>query len=405
MKHVCVIGAGIVGCSTAYMLAKEGYQVTLIEEQDAPGTLTSFANGAQLSYNYVEPFASPATLRSLPSLLLDARSPFRLRLRADWRQWAWCMQFLKACTSTQVRAGTEALLTLSAISRETLATWIAEDNLPFGYKKNGKLVLCPDKPSFDKQRKQVAFQKTLGCNQQILGAAECIDLEPALAGYHSQFIGGVWTESESMGDCHALCVALDHALTQLGSNRKFGTRVTGFDVQSNKIRAIQTSAGDIEADLFVLATGVHAPVMASKLGIYLPIYPIKGYSLTLPLINPDKAPSTSITDLGKKTVFTTLNGQLRVAAMAELTGFELDIPAARINTMVQSVNDLFPDACDTSRFTAWAGLRPSTPTSVPMVQKSKIQNLLLNVGHGALGFTLAPGCARIIHELIRNEPC
>lgn len=400
---VCVIGAGIVGCATAYQLALLGYEVHLLDCAPGPGRGTSFANGAQLSYSYVEPLASPATLRGLPAMLLSSDSPLRFRLRADVRQWAWCLQFLRACTARQSRQGTRDLLLLAQLSRETLDTWMAREDWQFSFQRNGKLVLCPDTESLRRQATQLQFQATLGCRQTLLTPQECVDKEPALGVCIGGFAGGVWTADECVGDPYALSLQMTDSLLRLGGRAHFDTAVTGFSLKGGRIVAAQTPGGAFAADAFVIANGVEAPRLAASVQVSLPIYPIKGYSITLPVHAPDKAPSVSVTDLGRKTVFAPLAGRLRVAAMAELVGHDLSIPPRRIQQMVDAARQMFPGTCEFQDIQPWAGLRPATPTAVPIIGQRGPANLYINAGHGALGFTLAAGSAAVLGRQIMDD--
>ncbi|GAA0759141.1 D-amino acid dehydrogenase [Ideonella azotifigens] len=401
---VGVIGAGLIGCATAYALAREGHEVLLLDAASGPGQAASRANGAQLSYSYVEPLASPGTLRGLPRLLLDPASPLRVRPVADWRQWAWGLQFLAACTTAQVQRGTVELLALARMSRQTLEAWLAEEAWDIAFARNGKLVLCASEAGLAAQRRQIDFQASHGAApQQVLTADECIAREPALAGQAGQMVGGVWTESECVADPFALCHALLAGLLRLGGQAHFNCTVSGFVTASRKVRAVRSSLGEIEADHWVLATGSQSAQLAKPLGLRLPVWPLKGYSLTLPLLRPERAPRASVTDLSRKTVFAPLAGQLRVAAMAELGGHGLDIPPQRVAQMLASVEALFPGACDLDQPRPWAGLRPATPTGLPLIGAVPAwDNLLLNTGHGALGLTLAAGSAARVCEWLRR---
>lgn len=400
---VCVLGAGIVGCSTAYQLVQQGHEVQLVDAADGPGQGTSLANGAQLSYSYVEPLASPHTLAALPGMLMSPHSPLRFSLQADWRQWAWGLQFLAACTQRQVQAGTRALLQLAQRSRQVLTEWVEAEQWLFDFQPNGKLVLCPDEASVARQRQQIEFQCALGCEQSILPVDECVAREPALQHYRHQFAGGVWTADECVADPHQLCQAMLASVLRQGATASFLTRLEGFVTRGERVVAVRTSQGELQADAFVLATGPSVAQHAAQLGVYLPVYPIKGYSITVPLRSPDMAPRVSVTDLARKTVFAPLGGRLRVAAMAEVGGYGLDIPPDRIQRMVEAVDAVFPGACELAQPASWAGLRPATPTSVPLIGRRKYRNLFFNAGHGALGLTLAAGSAAAIAEELQHS--
>jgi len=405
---ICIIGAGIVGCASAYQLARAGHEVMLLDAAAGPGDGCSFANGAQLSYSHVEPLATPATLRALPKLLLQRDSPVRFRATRDWRQYAWGLQFLAACREARVRLTTRQLLDLSALSRDTLARWMDDGVVPNSFRRNGKLVLCPDEATWQRQRRQMAFQATLGCEQEALSLAACVEKEPALldAVRHAPhaWAGGIWTPAECVVDAHALCLALVERLRALGGHTRFGTRVTGFAQGPHGVRAVMSTQGEISCRAVVLAAGAQSAQLAQRLGEYLPVYPIRGYSLTLPMAQHAQAPTVSVTDLGRKTVFAPLGSELRVAAVAEIGGYGLRAAPELIEQMRSAAAALYPGRVDAQApGRPWAGLRPATPTSVPIVRRMKRHaNAYLNVGHGALGLTLAAGSAAVLERVMHG---
>lgn len=393
VKTVCVIGAGIVGCATAYALHRQGLHITLLDAKGGPGEGASKANGAQLSYSYVEPLASPSTLRSLPSLLLSAESPVRFEPQWDWRQWQWCLRFLLACRAHRTEQGTRELLTLAQLSRSILDTWLAEGRLDITVQRNGKLVLCPTAASLTGQVRQMKFQAQLGCRQEALSREECIAREPTLAATADTFAGGIWTPDECSVDPHLMCSALTDRIRAEGACLQFNTTVHGFEQRAGKAVAARTSVGSITADAFVIAAGPQCAALAHAAGVSVPVYPVKGYSLTLPIRDASRAPTTNVTHLGIKTVFAPIGNQMRVAAMAELVGYRLEIAQYKIKRMLDAVDRLFPGACDLSQPNPWAGLRPTTPDSLPVIAPTLMGNVWVNVGHGALGLTLAAGSA------------
>ncbi len=395
MKRVIVIGAGIVGCASAYALQRQGHQVTLLDAQSEVGRVSSYANGAQLSYSYVEPLASPATLLALPSLLLAKDSALKFSPRWDVQQWAWGLQFLAACTEAKTQNGTRQLLELAALSRRTLEGWMAEEQWSIDFARNGKLVLCRDEATLRRQAKQVALQAKLGSSQEVLSAQACAEREPSLAHIAHQFAGGIWTESECVADPHLLCQQLAQSFVQRGGMLALGQRVNAFERQGHRVQSVRTEIGNLPCDAVVIAAGVASPRLGAMLGMRLPIYPIKGYSITVPVIHAEKLARCSITDLGLKTVFAPLGQHLRVAAAAEIVGEDVRIDPKRIAQMLHAVNQLFPGACDLSAPQTWAGLRPATPNSLPIIGQagSWVSNAWVNAGQGALGLTLAAGSA------------
>jgi len=399
-SHIVVVGAGIVGSATAYLLTRAGFRVTLVESRHRAGQVTSLANGAQLSYSYVEPLATPATLRKIPSMLLSRDSPLRLRPTGEWTQIVWGWRFLRACRADQVVLATRQLLELAFLSRDELDRAIERDQLSFRHARIGKLVVYDNRDAVRGAERQVSLQRTLGCEQEMLTAAQCLEREPALAHHEATLCGGVWTPGEAVGDAALLSNELvDHA-RRGGATLRFGASVVDFEVDGDQVRRVVCDdGGRLAADHVVIANGNGAVELARRLRMRLGIYPVKGYSITLPVVDRARAPSVSVTDAARKVVFAPLGNQLRVAGFAELVGNDLSIDSSRIASLVSSVGQVFPGACRLDVDPQpWAGLRPMTPTSLPVVGRTRWRNVLLNAGHGALGFTLAMGSARLVER-------
>lgn len=408
--HVLVIGAGVVGCACAYALQRAGAQVTVVDAAGGPGTGASFANGGQLSYSYVEPLATPTALRNAPRWLLDANSPLRLKLRAEPAQWRWLAAFAAACTTARAQRTTRALLELAAASRAALHAWQHEEAqrgtpLEFAHARNGKLVLQATAAAFDAAARQCRLQQALGCEQTLLDRDGCVAREPALAACAQRYVGGVWTPSEEVGDAHALTLALAQRLAARGARLLFKTPVLDLprDGARGRLRGALTSQGLIEAEHVVLCAGHASAALVRRLGIALPIEPIKGYSITVAVTDPSRAPRASITDAGRKIVYAPLGGQLRVAGMAELVGDDTAPDPRRIEAMVRAVDDTFPGACDLNDVWPWAGLRPATPDGRPRIGPTAVPGLWLNTGHGPLGLTLACGSAQRLAGAILGQ--
>jgi D-amino-acid dehydrogenase len=285
------------------------------------------------------------------------------------------------------------LLELAQLSRHTLDVWMSEQAWAIDFARNGKLVLCRDEKTLAQQTHQVRIQKAMGCEQEILSASQCMEREPALAASRSTFVGGVWTASECMADPYKLCQSLVQSIAAEGGQLRFSTRVQSIELRQGRFHALHTSQGKIEADACVMASGAATPSLCEPMGIHLLIYPIKGYSLTLPIKQTEKIARCSITDLGLKTVFAPLGNSLRVAAAAEIVGHDVSVSPKRVDQMLQAVDSMFPGACDLNQPIAWAGLRPATPNSLPIIGESRIPNVFINAGQGALGLTLAAGSA------------
>ncbi len=406
--RVCVLGAGIVGLAAAWELQRAGHEVLLVD-RGQPGHGASGGNGAQLSYSYVAPLAEPGLWKQLPQLLLAPDSPLRLRPRLEPLQWLWGLRFLAACKATTAHETTARLLALAAESRAAFDCMLTELQPDCDYATTGKLVLYSDRASLQEAERQLELQRRLGSEQQLLGPAECARVEPALDAYQGQIAGGVFTPSECAADCYKLCQALAQGLQARGARLQTGTAASGFILRQGRAVALRTAAGEIEADAFVVALGTASHAMGRPLGVYLPVYPLKGYSITVEVDGAAAAaPRVSVTDAARKVVFARLGQRLRVAGMAELVGDGLHIPPARIDTLVRATRAVFPHAAASfETVEPWAGLRPATPTGRPIIGPlaPAPANVLFNTGHGALGFTLAFGSARrIVAQLPHQTP-
>ncbi|MFZ6645366.1 D-amino acid dehydrogenase [Undibacterium sp. TJN25] len=408
--HICVLGAGVIGVTTAHQLLRAGHEVTLVESQAEPGRMTSYGNGAQLSYSYVAPLADPSVWSKWPHYLFSPDSPLTLKPRLDPAQWSWLIKFLAASNTQQVKRTTIDLLQLAFFSRDKLAQMLAATPLDFAYRTAGKLVMFTDAAALESARSQVDFQAAYGCSQQVISAARCLEIEPALAASSRQWAGGVYTASEEAGDCALFCSQLLESMT---SSAQFhflpNTSVSGASISNNSLRAVSAGGREIEADSFVLAMGVDSAAFARKLGFALPVYPLKGYSITVP-VDADSAgaaPQVSITDLSRKIVYARLGDRLRVAGRVEIVGMDRSIPQRAVQELVSGTKELFPgcgDLSDHASLSPWAGFRPATPTGLPIIGKSPVGGLYLNVGHGALGWTLACGSAALLAELMEGRP-
>ncbi|MDR3004389.1 MAG: D-amino acid dehydrogenase [Acidovorax sp.] len=396
--HVCVMGAGVVGLATAYSLQQAGHQVTVVDRAAQAAAGASGGNGAQLSYAYVQPLAEPGIWKQLPKLLLAADSPLKFRLQADPQQWSWGLQFLGACNATTSAASTQALLTLAAESRQVFEAMLARESLDCDHHTPGKLVLYPTQAALDSAARQVALQAQLGGPaQQVVDAAAVARLEPALGHYAPRMAGAIYTPSESAVDCRKLCEQLARLLAQRGARFCYFTTVDGYEVQGGAITALHSNQGRITADHFVLACGWESAAQARQLGLQLPVYPLKGYSITVDTAQtPAAAPRISVTDTTRKVVFARIGERLRVAGMVEIVGRNQQIDASKIASLQQSTREVFPDLPQGAEVQPWTGMRPATPTGLPITGRKQggPANLWLQTGHGALGLTLAFGSAQ-----------
>lgn len=403
---VCIIGAGVIGLTTAYALSRRGHEVCMVDAAHTPGGGASSGNGAQLSYSYVAPLADETVWKNLPKYLLSPDSPLTLRPAFDAAQWSWVVQFLAACRKSTARQTTASLLQLAFLSRDRLDAMCRDLPLDFAHRTAGKLVLYGSADALAAAGRQADFQRGLGCEQAVLDMAGCIKVEPQLALHARKWVGGIHTPSEQVGDCAAFCAQLADALSARSVAFQSGTRVKGFARAGNHISALQTSAGDIAADHFILANGTGSAALAKHLGLTLRVYPLKGYSVTLEAANEADLPAVSITDAPNKVVYARLGKRLRVAGRVEIVGHDLRIDSARCAALAQAAQTLFPKLADTGRqdISPWAGLRPATPTGLPIIGRSPLRNLHFNTGHGALGWTLACGSAELLARELCGEP-
>ena len=406
MSHVVVLGAGIIGITTAYFLNKAGHRVTVIERNSHAGLETSYANGGQLSYSYVAPLAGPGVVPKIPPWLLRADSPLRFYPKFDLDQWRWCINFVRACNRPQAEISTVHLLRLAYYSRDLIHDIVATEPITFDYRRNGKLVIFSDTASFDGAKRTLDFQRAFGSEQNALDGTQCLALEPALQHIKERVVGGIHTPSEDAGDCHEFCVAMESLLRTRGVAFMTDTSVKRLvvDETGRNIAAVDTSGGLIEADAFVMAMGAANAWHAIQLGFYLPIYPLKGYSLTLDTsgaTNFASAPRISVTDSAYKVVYALLGDELRIAGMADIAGYDTTLDAVRVKLLIDQAKSVFPAAGDYGAdLQPWCGLRPATPKGTPILGASPIANLFLNAGHGALGWTLSCGCAKAVSDLI-----
>lgn len=404
--EACIIGAGVIGVTTAWQLAKDGWQVTLVDAANEPAAVTSHANGGQLSYSYVAPLAEPDVLPHLPQWLLSPNSPLRFTPRLDPHQWSWCLRFLRACTTRTAARSTAQMLTLSYLSRSVLHEWLAETPIEFGHSFNGKLIVYRTPKLLDRARSLVAYQAEHGSAQKVLDADACVALEPALAAIRKQIAGGIYTSSEESGDCARLTRGLADRLAARGNVQlRMGTAVHHLERVDGAVREVVLVDGSrIRADHFVVAAGMGSVPLLAPLGSRPALYPLKGFSLTVPCAR-GEVPAVSVTDYERKTVYADLGDRLRIAAMVGLGSKDNRIEPARIALIKRQVAELLP-RIDLTHAEAWAGQRPATPDGRPLIGRSRAaRNLWVNIGHGALGFTLACGSGRVLgHLMAGTEP-
>jgi D-amino-acid dehydrogenase len=411
--HICVLGAGVIGVTTSCYLLAAGHEVTLVDAQEGAGLGASYGNGAQLSYSYVAPLADPSVWTKWPHYLFSRHSPLTMKPTPEAAQWTWLMQFLKACNAERARQTTVSLLQLAYLSRREMARLRADpalQSLDFQHRIAGKLVMFTEQASFEAARRQVEFQSHHGSRQEVLDADACLGLEPALQSSQRDWAGGVYTADEEVGNCALFCQGLLNALrSKPGFRFRGGAAVTGVDMSRGQLDAVRIGRNEkLEADAFVLTMGAGSAGFARQAGFALPVYPLKGYSITLGLagLNEHAAPRISITDASRKIVYARIGDDLRVAGRVELVGHDRRIPQRAIEELKSGTTALFPQAAGrlaSAALSPWAGFRPATPTGLPVIGPSPVKRLYLNTGHGGLGWTLACGSASLIARQLSGE--
>lgn len=401
--HICVIGAGVIGLTAAYFLQSEGHRVTVIDRAAGAGQGASSANGAQLSYAFVAPLADTSVPPRLPALFLTRDSPLKLHFRFDPVQWRWAFQFLRHANTKDARATTAGLLRLAELSREFIEPLIEGEGIDCQFTRGGKLVVYPDSRSLATAHAQVLYQAGLGSRQTVLTRTQCVEHEPALAAYEEHIAGGVWTASDAAADCGEFCTQLAQRIVRRGGELQLDCTVTRIDVEARSARALLTDAGPLRADAYLLAAGTGSGELGATAGLTLPIYPLKGYSITVRSAC-DAAPlRASVTDARRKVVFAPLGDRVRVAGFVEIGAAGDEIPPARISALLDAVREVLGYTAVDGDVRPWAGQRPATPSGRPIIGRTPVEHLYLNVGHGALGWTLAAGSARLVCDAIAGR--
>jgi D-amino-acid dehydrogenase len=405
--RVTVLGAGVVGVTSAWYLAADGHEVTVIERQPLPAQETSFANGGQISVSHAEPWANPQAPWKALKWMLREDAPLLWRLRADPAQWAWGLRFLRECTTSRAKANVGAIVRLGLASRAALQALRSELALEYDHLEHGILHFYTDRREFDHALPQAALMRQHGCDRVPKTAAECLAIEPALGGAAVPVVGGTYTAGDESGDARRFTEALAQHAAARGVCFRYGETVTALQREGGRLTGTRLASGElVEADMTVLALGSYSPLLLKPLGLGLPVYPAKGYSATLEIPGDALAPTVSLTDDGHKIVISRLGGFLRVAGTAEFAGYDTSLNPARCAALLRRIREVFPSLKHVERVEYWAGLRPATPGNVPLIgdmSGAGLAGLWLNTGHGTLGWTMACGSAQLLAELVAGR--
>ena len=410
MKSVIVLGSGILGVTSAYYLSKAGCQVTVIDRQQEAASETSYANGGQISVSHAEPWANPSAPLKVLQWLGKEDAPLLFRLRADKRQWLWGMQFLRECTPGKTQYNIRQIVNLGTYSRDTLQALRAETGVHYKELTKGILHFYTNEKEFQGCLEPSRQMRELGCDRQVVSADRAVELEPALATIRSQIAGATYTAEDESGDAKLFTRSLVELCKAQGVTFLMGHNITALNAVGGEIDHVEVTNNEgrfstLKADAYVLAMGSYSPMLAAQVGVNLNIYPAKGYSATVKVLDPSKAPSVSLTDDEFKLVFSRYEDSLRIAGTAELNGYDRNLNMVRCHAITRRVEQLFPGATDTANAQFWTGLRPATPSNLPYIGKSKVGKLYLNTGHGTLGWTHGCGSGKAIADIIMgNKP-
>ncbi len=400
-----VLGAGVIGVTTAYYLAKAGHDVVVVERQPGPALETSFANGGQISACHTEPWATPSTLPKIIKWLGRDDAPLKFRLKADPSLWSWCLKFLGNCTRTRADINTERMLRVALYSRDAQTELRRDTGIEYNQLSKGILHIYRDDKELAAASCRAQTMNKLGLERHVLDAAGCVTREPALktAQNDGLLCGGIFTPGDESGDAHTFTTALADLAGSMGVEFHYSCPINHLIVKDGRFKGIETKKGIIEADSCIVALGSYSPLLLKAHDIHLPVYPAKGYSVTLPVGNAKQAPSVSLIQDELKLVYSRLGNNLRIAGTAEIAGYNDDIDEQRARFIENAARTLFPEIQEPETPDFWAGLRPKTPDSVPVLGPTKIDNLFLNTGHGTLGWTMACGSGKILADLISGK--
>lgn len=404
--RIIVLGAGVIGVTSAWYLLERGHEVVVIDRQPGPAFETSFANAGEISPGYASPWAGPGMPRKALQWLLMRHAPLILRPRLDPKMVAWLVAMLGNCTHKAYARNKGRMVRLAEFSRTCLDDLRASTGITYDERTQGTLQLFRMQKQIDGIGGDLEILRRFGVPFDLLDRSGCVAAEPGLAHAAADFVGGLRLPNDETGDCYKFTRALAEMTQAAGAHMMMDTSVSGLHSNGSRIVGVETDKGVMTADAFVVALGSYSPALVAPLGIKLPVYPVKGYSITVPITMANNAPVSTILDESYKIAITRLGDRIRVAGMAEISGYSVDLPPQRQGTLLHSLTSLFPNAANIETTQFWSGLRPMTPDSTPILGPTKAPNLYLNTGHGTLGWTMACGSGRVLADIIdgRNPP-
>ncbi|MDR7034096.1 D-amino acid dehydrogenase [Mesorhizobium sp. BE184] len=400
---VLILGSGVIGVTSAYYLAEAGHEVTVIDRQPGPALETSFANAGEVSPGYSSPWAGPGVPLKAVKWLLMKHGPLVVRPAFDPHMWNWLVRMLANCTSARYAVNKARMVPLAEYSRDTLKALRAATGIRYDERAQGTLQLFRTQKQLDSVGGDVEVLKHYGVPYEVLEPAGCIGAEPGLAAVRDKFVGGLRLPGDETGDCKLFTDRLAAMATARGVKFEYGVTLNTISAEQGRISGCDTSAGTRTADAYIMAMGSYSPIWMRRIGQPIPLYPVKGYSITVPITDAAKAPVSTVMDESYKVAITRLGNRIRVGGTAEISGYDMRLHDARRKTLEHSVGDLFPGAGDLAAASFWCGLRPMTPDGPPIIGASKFPNLYLNTGHGTLGWTMACGSARVLSDIVSGR--
>lgn len=401
---VLVLGSGVIGVTSAYYLARAGHEVTVVDRQPGPALETSHANAGQISPGYSTPWAAPGIVPKAIRWMLMRHPPLVLRQVADRHTFSWLFAMLSNCTKHRYAVNKERMIRLAEFSRDRLIDLRADTGIDYDGRQQGTLQLFRTAQQLAAAEKDIAILRESGVPFELLDPAGCLAAEPGLLEAAGKIAGGLRLPNDETGDCFKFTNALAELARGLGVTFRFGETVKNIRSAGGQISAVETDHGLLTADAYVVALGSYSPSLLAPLKLRLPVYPVKGYSITASVVDEARAPRSTVMDETYKIAITRLGNRVRVGGMAEISGFSRDLPQARQETLKFSVGDLFPRAADLEGASFWTGLRPMTPDGTPIIGATQFSNLFLNTGHGTLGWTMACGSAHVIADIVSGRP-
>ena len=401
--RVIVLGSGVIGVTSAYYLVRQGHQVTVVDRQPGPALETSHANAGQVSPGYSAPWAAPGIPLKALKWLVTKHAPLVVRPKLDPAMWAWMAQMLRNCTAARYAVNKSRMVRLAHYSRDCLQALRDETGITYDERQQGTLQLFRSHKQLTAAQGDIAVLEQYGVPYELLDVDGCVAAEPGLAGVAHKLVGGLRLPLDETGDCHLFTTRLAERAAGLGVEFRYDTPIEALEGDAAGIAGVRTATGVLEADRYVVALGSYSTALLKPLGLRLPVYPVKGYSITVPITAPERAPVSTIMDETYKVAVTRLGDRIRVGGTAELAGFDLALRESRREVTELVVNDLFPSAGDVKSAEFWTGLRPMTPDGTPLVGATRVPNLYLNTGHGTLGWTMSCGSASLLADLVSGR--